>query len=162
MNNLLNEINDAIAQLTESLAEGEIDEQTYLDTIESMGAEEAIESIVKSIRNLEAESEQLNIEKMMIDAKKHRADSTADELRKLLIRYMKLSKSDKVKAGIFNISRGSTQSVELLYEDIENYPEEYLVEQKPKLDKRKLLSDLKEGCIIDGAIIKTTDYIKIK
>jgi hypothetical protein len=162
MNNLLYEINSAIAQLTESLADGEIDEQAYADTIESLGASEAIEDIVKSIRNLEAEAEQLNVEKMLIDSKKKRAEETASSLKKVLINYMALTKSDKVEAGVFKITKGSTQSVELLYEDIENYPEEYLVEQKPKLDKRKLLSDLKEGCIIDGAIIKTTDYIKIK
>ena len=57
MNNLLYEINEAILSLTEMLKNGEIDEQAYIDTVEGMGAENAIEDIVKSILNLEAEVE---------------------------------------------------------------------------------------------------------
>lgn len=162
MNNLLYEINSAILQLTESLTEGEIDEQAYADTIESLGAENAVEDVVKSIKNLEAEAEALKAEKDSLDYKQKQAEATATKLKKILLTHMELTNSPKLKAGMFNISQGSTQSVELLYEDIENYPEEYLVAQKPNLDKRKLLSDLKDGEIVDGAIIKTTKYIKIK
>lgn len=162
MNNLLYEINSAILQLTESLTEGDIDEQAYADTIESLGAENAIEDVVKSIKNLEAEAEAIKAEKDSLDCKQKQAEATATKLKKILLQHMELTNSPKLKAGMFNISQGSTQSVELLYDDIENYPEEYLIAQKPKLDKRKLLSDLKEGEIVDGAIIKTTKYIKIK
>lgn len=162
MNNTLYEISAAIAQLTEQLADEEIDNQTYLDTIESLGADEAVEQVVKSILNIDAEAEAVKTEKMMLDAKQKRLEKTADNLRKVVIGYMEVSKQPKLKAGIYSVTKGSTQGVELLYDDIENYPEEYLVDQKPKLDKRKLLADLKAGEIVDGAIIKQTDYIKIK
>lgn len=162
MNNLLYEINSAILTLTESLTEGEIDEQVYTDTIESLGADNAIEDVVKSIKNLEAEAEAIKTEKDSLDIKQKQAEATAAKLKKILLNHMEITKSPKLKAGVFSISQGSTQSVELLYDDIENYPEEYLVSQKPKLDKRKLLSDLKDGEVVDGAIIKTTKYIRIK
>ena len=162
MSNLLYEINDAVTGLTESLISGEIDEQAYVDTIESLGAENAIEDVIKSIRNYEAEAEEIKIEKMNLYAKQKYVESAAEKLRKMIIKYMSLTKQPKLKAGIFNVTKGSNQSVELLYDDIENYPEEYLVAQKPKLDRRKLLADLKDGTVVDGALIKQTECIKIK
>lgn len=162
MSNLLYEINDAITGLTESLADGEIDEQTYLDTIESMGADTAVENIVKSILNADAEAEAIKTEKMMLDGKQKHAELKVDKLKAILVKYMELTHQSKLKAGIFNVSKGSSQSVELLYDDIENYPEEYLVQQRPKIDKRKLLADLKDGVLVDGALIKQTEYVKIK
>lgn len=162
MNNLLYDINAQIAQLTESLSEGEIDQQTYLDTIEAMGAEEAVEQIVRSIMNLEAEAEAVRIEKMSLDGKQKHLEQAADNLRKILTLHMELVNQPQLQAGIFSVTKGSTQSVELLYEDVTNYPADYLISQKPKLDKRKLLKDLKDGKMVDGAVLKQTDYIKIK
>lgn len=162
MSSYLYDINGAILELTEALENGEIDQQAYLDTVESLGAENAILDVVKHIRNLEAEAEEIKIEKMHLDSKQRRAESTVDKLRKILLEYMSLTNVDKMTAGVFNVTKGSTTGVELLYEDIENYPQEYLIEQKPKLDKRRLLTDLKNGCIVDGALLKNTEYIKIK
>ena len=162
MNNLLYEINEAILSLTEMLKNGEIDEQAYIDTVEGMGAENAIEDIVKSILNLEAEVEAVKKAKWELDNKQKTAENSAEKLRKVLTQYMSIANSDKVKAGIFSISKGSAQSVELLYDDVENYPDKYLIEQKPKLDKRKLLADLKNGEAVDGAVLKQTDFVKIK
>lgn len=162
MSNLLYEINEAIESLTDSLVNDEIDEQTYIDTIESLGAEAAVEDIVKSIMNADAEAEAIKIQKMMLDGKLKHAETKVDRLKQILMRYMALTNMGKLKAGIFSVTKGSAQSVELLYDNIENYPEEYLIAQKPKLDKRTLLKDLKDGKQVDGALIKQTEYVKIK
>lgn len=161
MNNLLYEINDSILALTESLNNGEIDQQAYIDTIENLGAENAVENVVKSILNYEAEVEAVKKEKWALDDKQKQAEKAAANLRSVLVQYMTSTNTRKVKAGIFNVSKGSTQGVELMYDDVENYPEAYLIEQKPKLDKRKLLADLKNGEKVDGAVLKSTDYVKI-
>ena len=161
MNNLLYEINDSILALTESLNNGEIDQQAYIDTIENLGAENAVENVVKSILNYEAEVEAVKKEKWTLDDKQKQAEKAAANLRSVLVQYMASTNTSKVKAGIFNVSKGSTQGVELMYDDVEHYPEAYLIEQKPKLDKRKLLADLKNGEKVDGAVLKSTDYVKI-
>lgn len=161
MNNLY-EINGAIMQLTESFADGEIDEQAYLDTIESMGADTAVEDVVKSILNLESQAEAIKLEENRLVTKRRTAERTADRLREILGQYMDITNETKIKAGVFSVSRGSTMSVELMNDDVESYPEKYLVQQKPKLDKRQMLADLKNGESIDGAVIRVTSHIKIK
>lgn len=157
----LYQVNEAIMTLSEALADGDIDEATYLDTIENMGAENAIEDVVKSIRNLEAEAEAVKLERMHLDGKIKRAETQAEALRKVLVKYMQLTNASQLKAGIFKVSTGSTISLDLLDDNIEGYPDEYLIPQQPKLDKRKMLADLKNGATVDGALLKATKYIKI-
>lgn len=161
-NDLLYHINEAIAALTESLEAGEIDQQAYIDTVENLGGENAIEDVVKSILNLEAEAEAVKAAKIALDSKQKRAEAAADSLRQIVVKFMDLTNAPKLNAGIFKVTKGSTASVDLLYEDMENYPAEYLIPQKPRLDKRKLLADMKNGAQVDGAVLKTTNFIKIK
>lgn len=158
----LYEINGAIAQLAEMLTEGDIDQQTYEDTVSSLGAVSEIEELVKAIRNKEAEAEMFKAEKDRLAERQKSAEAACKRMKAILTDYMKVSNSKSVDAGLFKITLGQTQSVDLLYEDTEFYPEEYLIEQKPTLDKRKMLAALKAGDTIDGAALHTTEYVKIK
>lgn len=158
----LYEINGAIAQLAEMLTEGDIDQQTYEDTVSSLGAVSEIEELVKAIRNKEAEAEMFKAEKDRLAERQKSAEAACERMKAILTDYMKVSNSKSVDAGLFKVTLGQTQSVDLLYEDTEFYPEEYLIEQKPKLDKRKMLAALKAGDTIDGAALHTTEYVKIK
>ena len=158
----LYEINGAIAQLAEMLTDGDIDQQTYEDTVSSLGAVSEIEELVKAIRNKEAEVEMFKAEKDRLAERQKSAEAACERMKAILTDYMKVSNSKSVNTGLFKITLGQTQSVDLLYEDTEFYPEEYLIEQKPKLDKRKMLAALKAGDTIDGAALHTTEYVKIK
>ena len=158
----LYEINGAIAQLVEMLTDGDIDQQTYEDTVSSLGAVSEIEELVKAIRNKEAEAEMFKAEKDRLAERQKSAEAACERMKTILTDYMKVSNSKSVDAGLFKVTLGQTQSVDLLYEDTEFYPEEYLIEQKPKLDKRKMLAALKAGDTIDGAALHTTEYVKIK
>ena len=51
-----------------------------------------------------------------LDAKQKRLEKAADNLRKVVIGYMEVSKQPKLKAGIYSVTKGSTQGVELLYD----------------------------------------------
>lgn len=158
----LYDINGAIAQLAEMLTDGDIDQQTYEDTVSSLGAVSEIEELVKAIRNKEAEAEMFKAEKDRLAERQKSAEAACERMKAILTDYMKVSNSKSVDAGLFKVTLGQTQSVDLLYEDTEFYPEEYLIEQKPKLDKRKMLAALKAGDTIDGAALHTTEYVKIK
>ena len=158
----LYEINGAIAQLVEMLTDGDIDQQTYEDTVSSLGAVSEIEELVKAIRNKEAEAEMFKAEKDRLAERQKSTEAACERMKTILTDYMKVSNSKSVDAGLFKVTLGQTQSVDLLYEDTEFYPEEYLIEQKPKLDKRKMLAALKAGDTIDGAALHTTEYVKIK
>ena len=41
-------------------------------------------------------------------------------------------------------------------------PEDYKVEQAPKVDKKKILNDLKEGKYVPGAELKQDERLNIK
>lgn len=158
----LYEINGQIAQLAEMLSDGDIDQQIYDDTVSSLGAVSEIEELVKAIRNKEAEAEMFKAEKDRLAEKQKSAETAVERMKSMLTDYMKLTNDKSITAGLFKITLGQTQSVDLLYDDWKNFPEEYLINQQPKLDKRKMLSDMKAGTAIDGAVLKTTNFVKIK
>lgn len=156
----LYEINGSILQLAEMLESGEIDETVYNDTIESLGAEIAVEDVVKAIRNKQAEAEAIKAEADKLTDKRRRAEAAAEGLKNILLTYLTATQQKKVNAGVFAISRGASKSVEILNEAA--IPEAYLIAQPPKVDKKAILAKLKEGEAIEGAQLKESEFVTIK
>lgn len=156
----LYEINGSILQLAEMLESGEIDETVYNDTIESLGAEIAVEDVVKAIRNKQAEAEAIKAEADKLTDKRRRAEAAAEGLKNILLTYLTATQQKKVSAGVFTISRGASKAVEILDETA--IPESYLIAQPPKVDKKAILAKLKEGEAIEGAQLKESEYVTIK
>ena len=156
----LYEINGQIAQLADMLSEGEIDETVYKDTVESLGAEIAVEDVVKAIRNKSAEAEAYKAEAEKLTDKKRRAEAAADGLKKILLSYLTVTEQKKANAGLFTVSRGVSKSCEITDESA--IPAQYLIAQPPKIDKKAILADLKAGTDIAGATIKESEHVTIK
>lgn len=156
----LYEINGSILQLTEMLESGEIDETVYNDTIESLGAEIAVEDVVKAIRNKQAEAEAIKAEADKLTEKRWRAEAAAEGLKNILLTYLTATQRKKVSAGVFTIRRNASKSVEILDETA--LPESYLIAQPPKVDKKAILAKLKEGEAIEGTQLKESEYVTIK
>lgn len=156
----LYEINGSILQLTEMLESGEIDETVYNDTIESLGAEIAVEDVVKAIRNKQAEAEAIKAETDKLTEKRWRTEAAAEGLKNILLTYLTATQQKKVSAGVFTIRRGVSKSVEILDETA--IPESYLIAQLPKVDKKAIFAKLKEGEVIEGAQLKESEYVIIK
>ena len=156
----LYEITGAIAQLTELMEDGEIPQEAFNDTIESLGAEEAIEGVVKAIRNAAADAEAFKAEAERLTEKRRQAEEKVDRLKALILNYLSVTDQKKAAAGIFTVSRRATKSCELL--DESQIPEAYLIIQPPKVDKKTLLAELKEGKEIPGARLKESESIIIK
>lgn len=156
----LYEITQSTLQLVEMLQDGEIDEKCYNDTLESFGTEYAIEDVIKSIRNKEAEIKAFKDEITRLTEKKNKAEGIIERLKNLLTAYLNLTKQNKVKTDLFSVTRKQSESVKIT--DDTKIPEKYLVQQQPTIDKKQLLKDLKNGDEISGAEIKKTDYITIR
>lgn len=156
----LYEITGAIQQLTEMLSEGDIDEAIYNDTLESLGANNAIEDVIKAIRNYQAEAEALKAEADKLTVKRKAAEHAADKLKSMLMDYMSRTEQKSLSAGLFKVSKGSTKAVSIY--DEKALPGIYLVEQPPKPDKAAMLQALKSGEEIPGAELITNEHIKIK
>jgi hypothetical protein len=156
----LYDINGAIAQLAEMLEEGEIDEQVYNDTVEGLGTELAVEDVVKAIRNKTAEADALKAEVERLSDKKRRAEAAVDGLKNILLTYLTTTGQKKTAAGMFTVSRGSSKSVEIT--DEAQIPEEFLIAQPPKVDKKAILAELKNGGEIAGAQLRESEHVTIR
>lgn len=156
----LYEINGQIAQLAEMLESGEIDETAYNDTVEALGAEIALDDVVKAIRNKQADVEAYKGEADRLTDKKRRAEAAVDGLKALLLRYMQITEQKSVKTSLFTASKGVSKSADITDETA--LPAEYLIPQPPKVDKKAILADLKEGKQITGAELKESEHVTIK
>ena len=156
----LYEMTQNAVALYELLQMEEIDEQTYLDTLEAMGAEEKIESYCQIIKQLQADVEMLATEAARIAARKKTAENSIDRMKAALLAYMQMTKQTKAKGGTFSVSVASTQKVNVT--DESKVPSQWLVPQPPKVDKVGLKEALKGGATIEGAELITTEGVRIR
>ena len=156
----LYQITQSTQQLLEMLSEGEIPEDAYKDTVDSLGAENAIDDVVKAIRNKQADVEMFKAEADKFDEKAATAQKSVESLKKLLLDYMRATDQKKTGTGLFTVSRRSSKSCELT--DETKIPEQYLIPQPAKIDKKAILAKLKEGTDIPGARLKESESIMIK
>lgn len=156
----LYEINGKIAQLSEMLSEGEIDEEIYQDTLENLGGAVAVEEVIKAIKNKQGEAELFEAEADKFTEKKKKAEKAVDSLKKMLLTYLNNTGKKKEQTTLFTVSKGCSKSANITDESL--IPAEYLIEQPAKVDKKAILAALKAGESIQGAEIKESEYITIK
>ena len=156
----LYEMSNQARELYELLESEVIDEQTYNDTIESIGIEEKLESYCKVIRQLEAEAEMMKAEKEKLAAKQKALENNVARLKGTILYYMDSKNTTKEDAGVFKVSVSESKACNIV--DESKIPEDYLITQAPKLDKSNMLKALKEGIKIDGAELQINRSIRIK
>ena len=135
-------------------------ETAYNDTVEALGAEIAVDDVVKAIRNKAADVEAYKGEADRLTDKKRRAEAAVDGLKALLLRYLQITEQKSVKTSLFTASKGVSKSADITDETA--LPAEYLIPQPPKVDKKAILADLKEGKQITGAELKESEHVTIK
>lgn len=149
----LYELSEEFAAVAELLAANEeIDQQTIDDTLEGvrLDLDVKVENTVKLIRNMQADADGLKAESERLSRRK----LTTENKIKGLKEYLKMCYE---RAGITEAGTGvagarlqrNAPSVEI--EDEQRIPSDYLIEQQPKLDKKAILSALKEGADVPGA-----------
>ena len=156
----LYEMTVAANQLYDLLTSGEIDEQTFNDTLQAMGTEEKLESYCKVIRQLEADAEMLKAEKERIENKKKTVDNSIGRMKKAVIDFMKASGSTKSTAGTFTVALSTSKAVNIL--DESKVPVRFLVEQEPKIDKSSIRQELMSGAEIEGCELQINEGVRIK
>jgi hypothetical protein len=146
--------------LYELLTSGEIDEQTFLDTLEAMGTEEKLESYCKVIRQLEADAEMFKAEKERMAKKQKVAENSIARMKTAIIGYLKAQNTDKSSAGVFTVALSTSKAVNIT--DESKVPVRFLVEQAPKIDKDAIRRELVDGGVIEGCELQINEGIRIK
>jgi hypothetical protein len=148
------------------LNELELDEQTFLDTLEGLSGEleqKAI-NVAMYIKNLEVSADAIKqAEKSMADRRKA-IESKNERIRKYLLENMLKTGITKIECPHFVLSvRKRPASVDVLMQD--QIPDEYFDipdPLPPTLNKKRLAEDLKAGVLIEGARLTQGNSLQIK
>lgn len=156
----LYELTQNAAYLQLLLEDGEIDEQTFADSIESLMIDDKVENICKVIRNLEAQATVFKEEAERLTKKKQTAENGVKRLKERLVNLLQVTNSEKMKAGLFTVTLGRSTAVDVMNEGL--LPEDYLILPQPKVDKTRIGADLKAGLEVPGAQLKESYHVRIK
>lgn len=141
----------------------DLDPEVMKDTLDSI--EDAIESkaenIAKLVRNLESDVSAYKEEEDRLKTKRQATENKVKWLKTYLEDNMKLTGKTKFKSGMFNFAiQKNPASVNITDEKI--IPEEFLIQQPPKVDKTSLKEILKRGIEVPGAELKQTEGLRIR
>lgn len=156
----LYEITGQVMMLQKLLEEDMIDESTFRDTLESLGAEEKVESICRVMKNLERKAEAYKTEIDRMATRKKTCENGVERLKKSLVEYMSTADTKKIDAGLFSVSLGTSKSVNIVNEKA--IPCVYLVEQPPKINKSEISKALKAGQTVEGAELVESNFVTIR
>ncbi|WP_105115179.1 siphovirus Gp157 family protein [Streptococcus suis] len=140
-----------------------IDEETKLDTLESIDwteqFEEKVENTVKVIKNKEAEKKQLKEEIDRLTARHKSIDSDITRLKTGLQGAFEITGHDKVKTLLFTVSLAKNQPSVVVDEEL--LPKKYFV-QKLTPDKTTIKELLKAGKKVKGAVLQESRSLRIR
>lgn len=156
----LYELTEQARCLYELLQDNEIDEQTFNDTLEAMGAGEKAENYCKIIKQFQNDVEMFKSEIDRLTARKKAAENAVDRMKAALLLFMQQTGQDKIKAGTFSIYTATTPSVNITDEKL--IPCIYLVEQPPKISKDAIKKALKNGEKVNGAELVNNTGVRIR
>lgn len=142
---------------------GEIEEDVLRDTLDSMSyaIDEKAEGYAIVDLELAASEEKLANEIKRLQARKSSITKNRKRIKDSLRDEMIAMGKEKIKTDKFTIHiQNNPQSVDI--KDESDIPYTYYVEQKPKLDKRALLDDLKNGVKIPGVEVKQTRGVRFR
>lgn len=141
----------------------DLDPEVMKDTLDSINdaIENKAENIAKLIRNLESDVSAYKEEEDRLKTKRQATENKVKWLKTYLEDNMKLTGKTKFKSGMFNFSiQKNPASVNITDERI--IPEEFLIQQPPKVDKTSLKEILKRGIEVPGAELKQTEGLRIR
>lgn len=141
----------------------ELDPEVMKDTLDSIedAIENKAENIAKLVRNLESDVSAYKEEEDRLKTKRQATENKVKWLKTYLEDNMKLTGKTKFKSGMFNFSiQKNPASVNITDERI--IPDEFLIQQPPKVDKTSLKEALKNGIDVPGAELKQTEGLRIR
>lgn len=147
--------------LTSADVDEEEREQIIADTMESIGAEEKLESYAAIINQLTADEQMLKAEEERLAKKRKSVSANKDRMKAAVMAYMDAKGSVKENAGTFTISFRKSQAVNIIDEAL--ISGDYLVtETVTKVDKMAIKNAIKNGTTVEGAEIVENRSVVIK
>lgn len=144
----LYELSETMYELLNLMQSGEIDDETYQDTIESLDLQNDFENKVGNyvhvIKELEANNEVLRNEEKRLAKRRRSQEKNIVRMKETLLDTMKLVEEERIDTGTHKVStRKGPVKLKIVNEDF--IPKKFYKEQAPKLDRRELLAYVKDN-----------------
>ena len=149
-------------QLYDLIAEQE-DEQILKDTLASINdaIEDKADGYVAVIKTLEGDNKAIDEEIKRLRQRKTSNQNGVKRLKESLQEVMEKTGKVKFKTALnsYNIAN-NPPSIEVTNESL--IPKSYWIEQAPKLNKKEILADIKNGIEIKGAEVIQTRSLRVR
>ena len=158
----LYEITGEILELLMMAEDSELDQKMIQDTMEGLDFEfeEKAEAYAKVVKTLEMDIAGLDEEIQRMTKRKATIKNNIDRLKRSLEGAMIATGKRKFKTPLFGFGiQKNPPSLNVL--DESKIPEEFWIEQQPKLDKKAALAYVKENKV-DWAELSQTESLRIR
>lgn len=152
-------------KLLEMAEDPEIDAEVLSDTLEGIEGEIEIkaENYAKVIKELEGQVAVIEAEAKRLSAKKTAIENNISTIKQRLEDAMKTTGKTKFKTELFSFNiQKNPPSVKVNEDMMKDIPLEYLVFPEPKVDKKKVLSEIKEGKEFEWAVLTQSESLRIR
>lgn len=156
----IREMTEAAATLYDLLQSGEIDESTFNDNLNEIGAEEKIDTYCTIISQLNADTLAIDSEIKRLKARKAIAEKSVSRMKEALISFMAATNQSKTKTKFYSVSCREVEHVNVF--DFAALPEQYKKYADPVPDKNAIKSAIKSGKDVAGASLEPTKSLLIK
>ncbi|WP_019299711.1 siphovirus Gp157 family protein [Lactococcus garvieae] len=144
----------------------DLDAETWADTLESIEGEikDKAVNIGYVVKNLEADEVALTAEIKRLQDKKKVVIKKKQGLKDYLQSSMYAVGLRKIQSAPFNI-RIQKNTKSLTFDNEEQFMknefyDNYFIPQPPKLDKKQILEDLKNGAVIEGVELQQSESLR--
>lgn len=162
----LYELTSDYLNLLELAEDPDIDEQAFMDTLEGIEGEleDKADNYAKVIRSLEADAAACDAEAKRLRAKKQTIENNIKRMKSALQFAMQMTGKTKFKTALFTFGiRKNPASVVIDAANVRDFPEQYIIESEPILDKMALKYALKEGEDMTGLChLEQTESLSIR
>lgn len=141
----------------------ELDEQTLNDTLESIQEplEEKVDNIAKLLKSLDSDVKTFKEEEKRLKERRQTIENNIKRIKERTEYDLKTVGISKVQGKTFTISIQKNK-VSVNIPDENKVPEQYLVPQPGKPNKKEILEDLQNGDEFDWAELIQTESLRIR
>jgi len=146
------------------MLEEEPDSEVLRDTLEAISGEleNKYEGYCTVLSALNDKAENVKKEIARLSIRQTIAENAADRLKRALFLSMQMAGKRKIEGDIYTLSLRKTAPQLDEVPGWEKLPKEYLIEQEPKVDRRGLLADVKNGRDVPGVTLRQGECLVIK
>lgn len=155
MSDSIYKINGEILNLKRMFMDEEIDEQMYLDTLDTMkiSVEEKAGAVAFINKEIKSTIEQIKIQQDFMAGKKKLLEARLKKLNEHTLELMKNAGIDKCENGVFTISIQANGGVQAIEIDEDKVPDNYM-KIEYTVDKDKIREELEKGTELEFARLK--------